>query len=265
MDICDLFKFPYWDDCKVHLASFSEGEEPLDVFVRDRDEWAQWHEYRSKKDQFNLKYICSLISYYHEKDMWLFGGFFKVTARHADRYEVELCPHDSHLVGRLLIEHKRVRARSRLSESISEMTLAQIFRHPYAGEAFCGFEWINHGFSALECIVRTSRPDWKAALENVKGVYLIVDTSNARKYVGAAYGAGGVWARLTSYMETGHGGNEELVQLIGDNGIDYARRNFKFTLLDYRPIWTDDQALIDRECFWKNVLLTRGCTGYNRN
>jgi hypothetical protein len=52
-------------------------------------------------------------------------------------------------------------------------------------------------------------------------------------------------------METGHGWNDELTQLIDREGITYARQNFRVSLLEYRPARTDDAVIISREIFWK--------------
>ncbi len=41
-------------------------------------------------DDFNRPLIFSLASFYHEPGTWLFGGVFRVLARHEDRYEVKL-------------------------------------------------------------------------------------------------------------------------------------------------------------------------------
>lgn len=109
------------------------------------------------------------------------------------------------------------------------------------------------------------RPDWKAALESVKGVYLIVDKSNGKKYVGSAYGTWGIWARWQCYVQTGHGWNDELTKLIAEEGLDYARRNFRISLLEYRPARTDDNVIIARESFWKEAVLSRVPLGYNKN
>ncbi|MGB4782742.1 GIY-YIG nuclease family protein, partial [Candidatus Methylomirabilis sp.] len=129
----------------------------------------------------------------------------------------------------------------------------------------CGYENINHDFSTLETIFKSGRPDWKAALENVKGVYLIIDKYNGKKYVGSAYGGSGIWARWECYMGTGHGWNDELTKLIQQEGIDYARKNFRLSLLEYRPARTDDRVIIERENYWKEALLSCGAFGYNRN
>src|SRR6185437_3065016 len=43
---------------------------------------------------------------------------------------------------------------------------------------------------------------------------LIVDRGNGKMYVGSAYGDAGIWSRWTSYIKTGHGGNDQLTRLI---------------------------------------------------
>ncbi len=60
-------------------------------------------------------------------------------------------------------------------------------------------------------------------------------------------------------------GNKELTGLIKGMGIDYARKNFRLTLIECWPFKTDDRMIIARESFWKEALLTRGAYGYNCN
>ena len=120
-------------------------------------------------------------------------------------------------------------------------------------------------FSELCSIFKNRREDWKLALQNVKGVYLIADKSNGKKYVGSAYGESGIWSRWACYVGTGHGWNDELTKLISERGFEYAAENFSVTLLEYRPMKTSDSEVIQRESFWKNALLSRGKLGYNKN
>jgi hypothetical protein len=87
----------------------------------------------------------------------------------------------------------------------------------------------------LETIFAIQRADWKAALENAKGVYLITDSSNGKRYVGSAYGTTGLWSRWACYIGTGHGYTDELTRVIKENGIEYARINFRFALLEQNP------------------------------
>lgn len=188
-------------------------------------------------------------------------------ASHQHSYVIERSTDFTELVGRLKIDFARAgRARSlKLENHFEKMSVAELLREPYSGERFPGYENINHDFTLLETVFRTHRPDGKAALANIKGVYLISDKGNGRKYVGSAYGGTGIWSRWNSYIDSGHGGNKDLAKLIGREGLDYARKNFRIALLEYRPAKTDDAVIIGRECFWKEALLSRSPHGYNKN
>ena len=258
------------DDYKIHFGNWNQHERPLDVFARSRQEWQGWNEYRApgSKNDFNKRFIFSLIQYYPRPERWLFGGIFEVLARPADsNYKLQLSSQGENFIGRLLVGHPgpRVQGRSFKPETyFHELTVAQILEEPYLGAEFPGFEAICHDFAQLESIVSQSKPDWKASLEAIKGVYVITDKSNGKKYIGSAYGAGGVWHRLSCYIGTGHGWNDELTKLIKSGGIEYARQNFQFALIEHRSATTDDDLIIQREQHWKNVLKTREF-GYNRN
>ncbi len=256
---------------KVHLANWNGENHPLDVFVRSRDEWKVWNSWRSSRNEFNRKLIFSLIAFYPEPNTWLFGGVYKVIERgrvnDAPSYKVELTNQFCPMIGRLKLKWKRTgRAKSRKFENvIEEFEVSEILKEPYSGEHFCGYENINHDFGRLEVIFTNCKPDWRTALQNVKGVYLIIDKSNGKKYVGSAYGNMGIWSRWSTYMTTGHGYNDELTKIIDQKGLDYARDNFRFSLLEYRPMKTDDAKIIEREGYWKEALLSRGKFGYNKN
>ena len=253
-------------DFKIHFATWNGIKEPLDVFTQDSEEWKGWNSFRGSRDDFNRPFIFSLIRYYHQRDMWLFGGVFEVLKRRPDRYDVRLSRTQQEFVGRLLIRFPGPGARGRaflLEKYYGALKVTQLLDKPFGGEAFVGYENVEHTFTQLEWIIEQDRPDWKGALENVKGVYLIVDKSNGKMYVGSAYGDFGIWSRWTSYVKTGHGGNDQLTRLIAEKGIAYARRNFCFSILEFRSMRTDDEAIIAREQYWKRVL--QSCEfGYNR-
>lgn len=143
--------------------------------------------------------------------------------------------------------------------------MQEILREPYSGRSFPGYEEIDLSFEELETLVRNDRPDWKAALESVKGVYLITDITTGKRYVGSAYGDQGIWSRWCSYVSSGHGGNIELRALAVDPELEYCRKSFRFALLEHRPKLATDEAIVARASFWKRILLTRGDYGLNRN
>lgn len=258
---------------KVHLASWDRENQPLDVFVRDYNEWEGWNRWRSNKDDFNREKIFSLIDFYPESGIWLFGGIFTILSRTGisgpDSYRIACDETSRELVGRLKIRLKRpARGRSFLLEkTFDQMVVSEILRERYSGERFPGYENIHIRFTLLEQIISSERPDWKTALANVKGVYVITDSNNGKKYVGSAYGDNGkIWSRWSCYVRTGgHGWNDELTKLISVEGIEYARKFFHISLLEYRSAKTDDREIIARESFWKATLMSRGEFGYNKN
>lgn len=253
-------------DYKVHFGRYNGHNEPLDEWLIDRHNWVYWQEYFPGRNEFSRDFIFSLMNFYSEKDIWLFGGIFRVLARHEDRYEVELTEHGEAFIGRLKIRSS-FRGRStrvNFENHYDDFEVSELLRAPYSGRTFPGYESIDLPFTELSTLIQNDRPDWKSALENVKGVYLITDTSTGKRYVGSAYGDQGIWSRWGAYVSSGHGGNKELQELVGDK-LDYARENFKFTLLEYRPAPTPDDTVIYRENYWKEVLLTRGKYGLNQN
>jgi hypothetical protein len=274
MDIklSDILKIPedQLNEYKLHLACWNGEVQPLDVYLENWDEWVGWNEWKGNKNDFTRKYIFSLIQFYHEDNKWLFGGIFEVIERHEDYYELELKDIHKELIGRLVIDFYRyqgMRGRAFYLENYYEsFMVSEVLKKQYDGVDFPGYENINIDFPELEQVFRINKNDWKGALENVKGVYVITDKSNGKKYVGSAYGDFGVWSRWAVYIGTGgHGFNDELTKIIMANGIEYARANFRFCLLEYRSMKTDDSTIINRESYWKNVFLSRGEYGYNRN
>ena len=63
----------------------------------------------------------------------------------------------------------------------------------------------------------------------------------------------------------GPGGNVELRALVTTPDLNYCRANFRFALLEHRSFRTADEHILNRESFWKRLLLTRGDQGLNRN
>ena len=279
----DIWPIENVDDYKVHFARYYEETEtkqkrkiePLDEWVRDWSVWQGWQEYYPNKNDFNRTFIFSLMKFYHETDTWLFGGIFRVIALHEDQnrtnghyYEIEQTPALEAYIGRLKLHYsyRAMTARVNLKGRYDDFEVAEILREPYSGRSFPGYEGINLSFNELESIVKNARPDWKAALQSVKGIYLITDTLTSKRYVGLADGEAGIWSRWSDYVTSGHGGNVGLQELVKeDPDLAYCRANFRFTLLEYRSIHTPSKVIIDREKFWKEILLSRGKEGLNRN
>ena len=256
---------------KLHAARHNGHEYPLNVFTRSREEWVEWNTWRNDKNEFSRQFIFSLIDFHHEKDTWLFGGIFEIITRlgvkKSHSYEIKELTEYSDLVGRLKINLKKPpRGRAfYLEHHIDNMFVSEILKQSYTGEIFPGYEYINHDFNILSSIFKNEKADWKAALMNIKGIYVVSDKKNGKKYIGSAYGDSGSWSRWSSYLGNGHGDTDELTQLIKYQGVQYAKENFRLSLLEYRSMKVDNKIIIERETFWKEVFQSKGQFGYNKN
>lgn len=110
---------PY-DQYKIHFAK-SDGNEPLDVYMRSFREWQSWNEWSSGINEFNRRYIFSLINFYPERDTWLFGGIWEVLDRDFENggdypYTIRLCEKYKKYIGRLKISyaHRDRKVRNRM-------------------------------------------------------------------------------------------------------------------------------------------------------
>lgn len=166
------------------------------------------------------------------------------------------------LVDRLLIEWSRDPVNWAKTGTVAsnfpviEIADPQLFTFP-------GYHNFVLDYPDLQQVVSDSRyVKWQAALEAVKGIYVIADTATGRLYVGKADGNQRILGRWTAYAADGHGGDVELRKLL-DKDPHHAR-NFRFSLLEVFPPHTP-QAEVDRaEAHYKNALLTR-TFGLNRN
>jgi hypothetical protein len=77
MDISVSRVLPIGDlkEYKIHFAVWNGTEEPLDVFVRDRDEWEGWNSWRGRRDDFNRTFILfdNLMVYLTIEDLKKFS------------------------------------------------------------------------------------------------------------------------------------------------------------------------------------------------
>jgi hypothetical protein len=251
---------------KVHMASSPQAENnPLHAFFRG--EFKQWQERQTKKN-FERPYILSLI-YYRATD-WLYAGIYKskssvcVNNNHY-QYDTELTDIKKDLIGKLVISFdKNFRASYLLLEKhYQELYLSEIMKERLSILPFPGYENVNLDYSTLKTIIKNEDLSWKTALKSIKGVYLITDKNNGKLYVGSVYGKEAFWTRWSQYVYTGHGNNVDLRKLLQEKGEAHLQ-NFNFSILEIRSFITDDLEILQREIYWKDVLLTREF-GYNRN
>ena len=117
---------------------------------------------------------------------------------------------------------------------------------------FPGLLAINMPLSQLATLPST----WIEHLAAAKGVYLLSCPRDGSRYVGSASAAGGFWARWSSYLANGHGGNISL--------IDREPSDFYATIVQVAGSGETADDILTAEACWKEKLRTREW-GLNRN
>lgn len=117
------------------------------------------------------------------------------------------------LAGRLVVEWASPRNWHRRASSAANLTVLEIADRDKV--PFPGFDRVLLTYHELRDLVEDHRhADWRAALSEVQGIYLITDSSNGKQYVGKADGAERILGRWTTYARDGHGGNVALRELV---------------------------------------------------
>ena len=208
------------------------------------------------------------MHFYPQYGTFLFGGIFEIKNTYPDRYEIELCDEYKDFIGRLKVRNIVTKRGSAFNfeNHYDGIEVVELLDKPYSSHVFPGYEWLNHSFGVVKKVIEKQTADWKTALSKIKGVYMLTDAANGKRYIGSAYGDGGVWSRWGDYCNNGHGGDKGLVELVNEKGYDYVVRNFQFTLLEIYSMVTTDEYVKGREAYWKKVMLSDSKKfGYNYN
>ena len=120
-------------------------------------------------------------------------------------------------------------------------------------------DYLDFSLSYAELRELFASPDahreWRARLEAVGGVYLILAEHTGEQYVGSASGSGGIWQRWRDYAQSGHGGNVKLQKLMD---ADSAYPNsFRFSILQVTPKTISRDALLKQEAMVMDKLGSR--------
>ena len=269
----DLLKIPKSEieRVKVKFNQYDGTENPMDVYLNDPEivnsGWLFW---RNKQRYFNVGQIaiCLLkLSY----DTWLLTTIKRVTeelgvVNDINYKGVELSEYSQYF-GRVIIKyHKTAQTQGMFYNTVCEdLEVLEILPNVFDGDEFPGYDKVCLSYAQLQSIIERQRKSWIAALENQKAVYLITDKCNGKLYVGSATSDNGMLlSRWTSYVKCGHGGNVKLKKLIEEQGFDYIKQNFQYSILENFNARVDDRVILEREAWWKEALQSRGF-GYNDN
>lgn len=246
---------------------FAQNWNPIELFkngdISTMIDGQYWN-YNKKKSYKVGQITVGLVKIKPNEDFWLLFHIGQVTKDlnklNGVGYEYQDLPEYGKYVGRLIVKFKnKAQAMIRNAESvIDDCLVSQILPNTFDNDIFTGYEKVNISWVEMKRVLE--KENWKTALQNQKGVYLITDMANGKMYVGSAYGENMIFGRWRAYLKTGHGGNIGLRQLT----FDHIKQNFRYSILDIYKSTTDDKIIMERESWWKEVLNSRQF-GYNEN
>ena len=181
INLCELLEIKEEDFCdyKVHFAIGRDNRrEAYEAFLID--DFKAWQESQTNKN-FGRRYILSLV--YYEKDIWMFGGVYKVlpvqpvpiegdNGWKGWKYETELTGRATEYIGRAFFRFKKEFRASyptleldpKNGEPIAKMPLSHMLDKRVALTDFLGFDRVNIDYKTLKHIVSDNIQSWKFIL-----------------------------------------------------------------------------------------------------
>lgn len=264
----DILNLENLDNVRVRFnLMFGGNWNPIEFFKdKDLDTILGGHYWNyDKKKSFRTGQITiGFIRIKSNESHWLLVHIGKVTKdlniQNGVGYEYETIYEYEKYFGRLIVRFKnKSQNLVRKAQSVMhDCEIVQILPDIFDNDIFPGYDKVNISWNELSRVL--AKDSWSTALRNQKGVYLITDTSNGKMYVGSAYGDEMILNRWKSYVKTGNGGNKELKNL----EFDHIKEYFRYSILDIFKSTTEKEAIIERESWWKETLLSRKF-GYNAN
>lgn len=269
----DLLRIPDSEssNAKVRFNQHDGHADPMDLYLRNPEIVnSQWLFWRNKQRFFNVGQIAICLMKL-SNDEWLLTTIKRVTQEldvtNGINYIGEELEAYKQYFGRVIIKyHRTSQSQGMFYNTVrDDLEVLEILPSVFDGDEFPGYDRVRLSYTQLKSIIERKKKSWIAALENQKAVYLIIDKSNGKLYVGSATSDNGMLlSRWSSYAENGHGGNVELKKLIDEQGFDYIRKNFQYSILENYNARIDDKVILERESWWKETLQSR-TFGYNDN
>lgn len=243
---------------KIHLACWNGREDPIDEFFKGTFKaWQEWQAHRN----FQCDQVLSLVDL--GQSDWLFVGLYAILSvqPHPENpkhflYSTSLLPNQDALIGRITVHHKRSRASYIWYKADIPLTITEIRREKLTIGEFPGYNAVALPHSRLKIVIEQQIPSWHHALINIKGIYLITDSSSGKHYVGKASGNDGIWNRWCEYADNGHGGNVQLKKLLKDHGPTHMQ-HFQYSILEIADTHASEADILKRESHWMDVLKSR--------
>lgn len=265
--LIDLLKITgvYLDSYKIHCAA-GRDDSPLEAFFEGR--FKAWQEHQNQQN-FRCDEIISLI--HLQDDKWLFAGIYEVLGvKHRQEGEKNWFEYGTkemagleHLTGRIIVQFRKRFIAAHLigTKYIDKLLVSEIREKRMRVSDFPGYNAINLSYRLLRTVVRKNLPQWKAALSNVGGVYLVTDNHSGKHFVGSAHGGDSIWHQWVSFAINGHAEIKVLRRLLSRKEGDY-QFNFQFSVLEISDLNASREYVVSRAEHWKQVLRSTEF-GYN--
>ena len=274
---------------KFHMSTDFLGlkKSPYDCLMEDSKDWQNLNNYRNEKGKSSrldgYDYLVSFVQYnIYGRNFFVFGGIYKVEIAKPEHYEIGgyniSLLDNKDPIGEFLNKYRK-RLIVKLDENLGinfELTyeaiekknieVFEVFPNIASGK-FNGYQNVSITHKELREIVSNNELSWKLALSYIKAVYVITDTKTGKLYIGSASGnSQGLWQRWGCYADFKDltGGNKEFEVLVEKNGKDYILKNFKYSILEIFDTKTNQEYILERENYWKNVFETKKF-GMNKN
>src|SRR5690606_9268592 len=264
----DILQIEDLSNVKIRFnLMFAQNWNPIELFqsgeISTMLEGHYWN-YAKSKSYKQGQITIGLVKIHPNEDFWLLFHIGQVTKDlnklNAVGYEYEGLPKYEMYVGRLIVKFKnRVQTLIRNAESVIDSCyVSQILPDTFDNDLFPGYDKVNISWKEMKRVLE--KDNWKTALQNQKGVYLLTDASNGKMYIGSAYGENMILGRWRSYLKTGHGGHVGLRRLT----YDHTKQILRYAMLNKYKGTTGYQLILSRESWWKGTLQNREF-GYNEN
>jgi len=217
----DILRLENLENVKIRFnLMFRQNWNPIEIFkngdISTMLEGQYWN-YNKNKSYKAGQITVGLVKIKPTEDFWLLFHIGKVNKDlnklNGVGYDYEDLPEYEKYVGRLIVKFKnKAQTMIRNAESvIDDCYVSQILPDTFDNDMFPGYDKINVSWDELRRVIE--KDNWKTALQNQKGVYLMTDISNGKKYIGSAYGENMILGRWRAYVKNGHGGNVGLKAL----------------------------------------------------
>lgn len=257
------------NNCKIRFIHTNDKKtnDVLNLFLNEpetiNNNWLFWN-YKKQGEFKEGQIAIALVRMDNNSDFYLLTTIKKITKdfniKDGIGYEgIELEKYKKYY-GRIIVKYHNTAQRlvRWASSVIDEIEVSQILTSVYEGKNFPGYDNVCLKYNELKAIIENNKMDWINALSNQKAVYLITDLYTGKLYVGkASSNEGMLLDRWKTYVKNGHGGNEELINLVKEKGFEYIKKNFQYSIIENYNAKIEDEVILERESYWKKVLDSR--------